>query len=156
MTWNSDAHRRPRAAAAPTAAAAALGLGFGAGTAQADSSNSHAHKVPLTTANISCDGTSTAGQGNGPGEGFVVYNRPNDGKVIAVVVLQDARPDTSYNVRLIQSASECGIIDGTIITDDQGDGSTNIQEASEGGSVFVAVNNSADPYSDYFTTRVVY
>jgi hypothetical protein len=151
MAWKNNSRRVPRAAAA--GATAALGLGLGAGIAHAGSAASHAQKVPLSTANINCDGSSAPDQGSGPGEGFVVYNRPANGTVIAVVVLQDARPDTTYSVRLIQSVSDCGTVDATITTDSLGDGSANVHEAvADNGTVFVAVNNTADPYNDYFTT----
>ncbi|MDI2128399.1 hypothetical protein [Yinghuangia seranimata] len=131
-------------------AVAALGLGLNAGFAQAASL-----KVPLTTANINCDGSSAGGTGTGPGTGFVVYNTPSSGTLIANVVLQNARANTTYNVRLIQSAATCGQVDGTITTDSFGNGSVNIKEPDIGTTAFVAVNNTNNPADDYFTTQVV-
>lgn len=151
MNNSRQAHR-----VAAAGALAALGLGVSVGAAQAGTKTAHAQKVPLTTANINCDGSSTGGRGTGPGQGFVVYNRPADGSVIAVVVLQDARPNTAYTVRVIKSDGDCGIVDGVITTDGLGDGSVNVHEdVAVGGTVFAAVNNAADPASDYLTTGVV-
>lgn len=145
---------RTRLAALGAAAGAVVALGLGpiAGIAQAAP---HALKVPLTTANVNCDGSPAAGQGTGPGTGFVIYNEPANGKLIANVVLQDARPGTTYNVRVIQSADTCSQVDGSITTDSSGDGSVNIQEPVTGTTAFVAINNTGNPANDYLTTQVI-
>jgi hypothetical protein len=133
-------------------AAVVLGLGLSAPFAQAAP---HNQKVPLTTANVNCDGSSATGTGTGPGGGFVIYNEPATGKLITVVVLQDARPNTTYNVRVIQSASTCSQVDGTITTDGFGNGNVNIQEPVTGTTAFVAINNTGNPLNDYLTSPVV-
>ncbi|GAA4970834.1 hypothetical protein GCM10023205_40640 [Yinghuangia aomiensis] len=145
---------RTRLAALGAAAGAVVALGLGpiAGIAQAAP---HALKVPLTTANVNCDGSPAGGQGTGPGGGFVIYNEPANGKLIANVVLQHARPGTTYNVRVIQSAATCGQVDGSITTDSSGAGSVNIQEPVSGTTAFVAINNTGNPANDYLTTQVI-
>ena len=138
-------------------------IGFSTEMAGAASPNSHAQKVPLTTTNRGCDGTIIPPEQTKP-FGFVIINKTGSGKLIANVVLESATPNATYNIRLIQilpNDTDCQPFDGPgeahFVTDAQGNGSVNYQEAVINGAtgVFVAVNNAANPGSDFFTTQVV-
>ena len=61
--------------------------------------------------------------------GFAVIVRV-DGNVVAEVSLKGGLPNTTYNVRLIQtpSGSDCFTFDGTLTTNGQGNGNAHIEE----------------------------
>jgi len=141
-----------------------VGLGLSSGIAGAASPNSHAQKVPLTTTNRNCNGSEAAPPGIGGGTGFAIINRAASGKLIANVVLENAAPNATYNIRLIQilpNDVDCQPYNGpgetTLTTDALGNGYTNYQEAVIDGATgaFVAINNAANPANDFFTTQVV-
>jgi hypothetical protein len=78
--------------------------------------------------------------------GFVNLIRPASGKLVAAVVLKGAKPNTTFNVRLIQVVpgnSDCLNIDATLTTDEYGNGEVNVQEPVLSGAslVWVALNN---------------
>jgi hypothetical protein len=142
-----------------------VGLGLNAGIARAASPNGiGAQKVPLTTTNRNCDGTVATPQGNGGGTGFAIINKAASGKLISNVVLENAVPNATYHIRLIQilpNGVDCQLFNGpgeaTLTTDALGNGNANYQEAVIDGAndTFVAINNAADPGDDFYTTQVV-
>jgi len=88
-----------------------------------------AQKVPLSH---QVDEFCTGGQiGPLPPEtnGFAVIHQV-DGNVMAEVSLKGGLPNTTYNVRLIQtpSGSDCFVFDGTLTTNGQGNGNAHIEE----------------------------
>ena len=142
-----------------------VGLGHSTGIARAASPDGNgAQKVPLTTTNRNCDGSVATPPGIGGGTGFVIINKTASGKLIANVVLENAAPDTTYTIRLIQilpNGVDCQPFNGpgeaTLTTDALGNGNANYQEAVLAGAngAFVALNNQADPGNDFYTTQVV-
>ena len=80
------------------------------------------------------------------------------------MVLENAVPNATYNIRLIQilpNDVDCQPYNGpgeaTLTTDALGNGSANYQEAVIDGAkgAFVVLNNQADPGDDFYTTQVV-
>jgi len=141
-----------------------VGLGLSTSIARAASPNNGAQKVPLTTTNRNCDGTVATPPGIGGGTGFAIINKAAPGKLISNVVLENAVPNATYNIRLIQilpNAVDCQPYNGpgeaTLTTDALGNGSANYQEAVIDGAkgAFVVLNNQADPGDDFYTTQVV-
>jgi len=161
--------KRVRAIAALIMAIAILatlvGLGFSASIARAASPNGNgAQKVPLTTTNRNCDGTVATPAGIGGGTGFAIINKATSGKLISNVVLENAVPNATYSIRLIQilpNNVDCQPFNGpgeaTLTTDALGNGNANYQEAVIDGAngAFVVLNNQADPGDDFYTTQVV-
>ncbi len=138
--------------------ATVVGLGLSTGIAGAASLNGRAaQRVPLTRTNIDCFGNVIGTPMTVP-FGFAIINKTRSGKLIAEVSLKHARPNTTYNVRLIQtpSGSDCGVVDGTLTTNVRGNGNAHIQEAVLAGSTgaFVALNRQTG-FSDFYTTRDV-
>ncbi len=119
-------------------------------------------KTPLTTANIGCNFEPAGGTGTGTGTGFAIINKTGSGQLIANVVLKNAAPNATYNVRLIQTPnaglpgpSECTMVDGTLHTNVHGNGTANIHEPVLIGSndAFVVLNNQAAPGTDFYRTQ---
>src|SRR5258708_39566512 len=80
-----------------------VGLGQSTGIARGASPDGNgAQKVPLTTTNRNCDGSVATPPGIGGGTGFVIINKTASGKLIANVGLENAAPDATYGIRLIQ------------------------------------------------------
>src|SRR5690348_7038963 len=144
---------------AAVAMVAALGLGAPAAGAAATA----AQKTPLTQTNRDCDGTVIPPESS-QSFGFAVVTNPAAGKLVAAVALKHAAPNTTYNIRLIQilsGDSDCGSyisgpFDGTLTTDDLGNGNANIQEPvlPVASSVFVDINGQVNP-GDFFDTAPV-
>ena len=115
-----------------------------------------AKKVALTRTNVDCLGNSIPPVFDEP-FGFAIINRAASGKIIANVVLQHGTPSAVYSVRVIQtpSGADCPTIDGTLTTDDDGNGNVNIQEAVAPGATgaFVVLNNQLNFSGDFFTTQ---
>jgi hypothetical protein len=91
--------------------------------------------------------------------GFAVVIKPASGKLVANVVLQNAPPNTTYNIRLIQilpDSSDCLTIDGTLTTDAAGDGNAKVQEPVLTGatSAWADLNNAAE-FTQFFDTAPV-
>lgn len=60
--------------------------------------------------------------------GFVVFNQ-SDGMVSAVVSVKGGLPNTTYVVRLIQgNGGDCFTVDGTFVTNGQGNGNLHVRE----------------------------
>jgi hypothetical protein len=74
--------------------------------------------------------------------------------LIAEVALKNALPNTTYNVRLIQtpSGADCGVFDGTLTTNSEGNGNTNIQEPALLGTTDAFVDVSTTGFTDFYTT----
>ncbi len=147
---------RGKRRAGAVALAAVVGVGVGVPTAatRADA----AQQSPLTKTNRSCAGSVLGAEQPQP-FGFVNLTRTASDKLIASVVLKGGPPGTTYDIRLIQllpGNEDCGsatVFDGTLTTDDLGNGNANIQEPVLPGatSVWVDLNNAAD-FGDFFDT----
>lgn len=134
------------------------------GKVTSHSNDSGALKTPLTTANRGCDFQPASPPGTGSGTGFVIINKTGSGKLIANVVLKNAAPNTTYNIRLIQTptsaTNDCGSFlagEATLTTNAQGNGHVNYQEPVLIGAhdAFVVLNN-ANPAlagTDFYTTQ---
>ncbi|PCC74902.1 hypothetical protein SAMN02745121_05919 [Nannocystis exedens] len=125
-----------------------------------------AQKVRLTPQNRDCNGDPVAPILPNPSDhGFANIHPTGSGTLIANVVLKGGTPNTTYNIRLIQTFNgtaipgECVFLDsdGTLVTDEFGDGSANIQESllPSANDAFVVLNNLAAPTTDFFTTEEV-
>jgi hypothetical protein len=146
-------HARVRAVTLAAAAALVLGVPWAA-TADA----TPAQRLALTKTNRSCDGAVLGPELPQP-FGFVNLTRTGSDRLVASVVLQGGPPGTTYDIRLIQllpGDADCGsatVFDGTLTTDDLGNGNANVQEPVLPGatSVWVDLNNAAD-FTDFFNT----
>lgn len=142
----------------PAAAAGALVLGLGGLPSASASGGGGAHKLSLTQTNRACDGVQV-GQTQDARFGFVNLVMPAGRKLVAAVALKDALPNTTYNVRVIQlvpGGTDCSVVDGTLTTDSDGDGNTNVQEKLLPGAtgVWVALNNQTD-FTQYYATTTL-
>ena len=111
-----------------------------------------AQKAALTQTNRDCAG-SVIGLVHTETFGFVNLVVTRSNRIVAVAVLQGGTPNANYNVRLIQvkdgMAVDCGACTtggATLTTDDQGDGSINVQQAVAPGAstAWVDLNNKDD------------
>jgi hypothetical protein len=116
------------------------------------------HVVPLTTAFRRCDFTANtyvAAVGTGSGSAIIVDSSP--ATVAAEIHLATARPDSHYDVRLIQfprpSSTGCGVGDPGIAaagldTDASGSGMTTIADIIRAGAtgawVFISIPDEYD------------
>lgn len=122
-----------------------------------------ARKVTITRQNRDCLGM-PVGPTLTQSFGFSVVRRTGAGSnmIVTTVVLQGATPNSTYTIRLIQlgpslGTSDCPGVDGTVTTDEFGNGEANVREGVLPGAthVFVDLNNTADPNGDFFTTEPV-
>lgn len=119
-----------------------------------------AQKVILTKTNRDCFGTVIPPTLTAP-FGFAIIHTTGSGRLMANVVLQNAEPNTTYSVRLIQTPSGAGcsplIGPNTITTNASGNGTINIQEPLMTGTTdaFVAINEVTNP-NDFFTSPEVF
>ncbi|GCE04720.1 hypothetical protein [Dictyobacter aurantiacus] len=120
--------------------------------------------TPLTTNNRGCDFEPAEPSGTGSGTGFAIINTTGSGRLILNVVLMNATPNTTYNVRLIQtptsSTNDCGSFltgETTLTTNNQGNGHVNYQEPIlPGAHDAFGVLNNANPAlagTDFYTTQ---
>jgi hypothetical protein len=120
--------------------------------------------TPLTTDNRGCDFQPAQPPGIGTGSGFVIINKTGSGRLIANVVLMSAAPNTTYNVRLIQTpisaTQDCGYFtmgEAALTTDAEGNGHINYQEPVLPGShdAFVVLNNANPDLAgtDFYTSQ---
>ncbi|KAJ5949227.1 hypothetical protein N7454_000811 [Penicillium verhagenii] len=117
---------------------------------------------PLTRSNRNCDG-SNANPQVAASDGTVSINRAANLLVTVPIVLKGT-PNAAYNVRVIQipfpnqqcPLPNCASGGGTLTTNAQGIGNTNLVQAVNPGATgaFVAINKKSD-CSDYFTSGVV-
>jgi Flp pilus assembly protein TadG len=128
--------------AVPAAAAAAV-LAVAAAPAQAA-----AEKYPLVgpAANIFCNDLTPAGEDiSQTAPGFAIFNA-NKNKVSAVVSVKDAPPNTKFPIRLIQGGvgggNDCFTVDGTLTTNDNGQGTLNVAEPPVGTRAQVIIDTS--------------
>ena len=80
--------------------------------------------------------------------GFVIFSQDSSRAVHAVISLNGAPPNTTFDVRLIQAtqnAADCFTVDGIITTNREGNGTTNIVEPKLDGAIAaqVSVDTSA-------------
>ena len=147
-----------RRGVAPLVAASALVLGAGLGLPAANAGSSHAQKLRLTQTNRGCDGA-VIDTPQKATFGFVNLIQPAHRKFVAVVVLKGAQPNTTYTVRLIQvvpGGGDCLDIDGTVTTNQYGNGNTTVHEAKLSGAtaVWVDLNNKAN-FAQFYTTAPI-
>lgn len=150
---------RGRGARVGAAAALATVLGCALGVpAAAASEAAPAQKVPLTQTNRSCD-ASVLGDVRTEPFGFVNMVRSANGNLVASVALKGAPPNTTYNIRLIQilpGDADCGsetVFQGTLTTDDLGNGNANVQEPVLAGASTAWLDlNNKDNFADFFDT----
>jgi hypothetical protein len=100
-----------------------------------------------------CNGSGASGS---PGFGFAVVNH-HAGNVAAEIAMKGVAPNTTYNVRLIQTndVADCFRTDATLTTNGQGNGNVHVSEPIEPGatSVFVAVVTVT--LSEIYVTKTV-
>jgi hypothetical protein len=154
---------RKRNAKSVALSAAAMLAAIGLSAPAADAAATPAQKTLLTDTNRDCSGTVIPTDNTGP-FGFANVVKPGSGKLVAAVALKGARPNTTYNLRLIQvlpGDPDCGSyyagpFEGTLTTDALGDGNANIQEPVLPGAsrVFVDLNGQSDPNNFYDTAPV--
>ena len=109
-------------------------------------------KVPLTQTNRDCDAI-VIPPVFGQAQGFAAVTRTSFGKLAAAVAVKGARPNTAYNIRLIQllpDRSDCQGIDATLTTDALGNGNANVQEMLLPGATRAWVDlNAQDDFSNF-------
>ncbi|BCL79830.1 hypothetical protein ccbrp13_22950 [Ktedonobacteria bacterium brp13] len=123
-----------------------------------------AQRVELTRLNRNCSGTIVPPPPSDLLEhGFSIISETESKpeRLIAVVVLRNATPNATYNIRLIQTPNTlaaCPGSNGTLTTNAQGSGNAIIRAFVQRGSsdAFVALNNLANPDKDFFTTEEVF
>jgi hypothetical protein len=102
-----------------------------------------ADKQPLVgpTADVLCDNlVPLHGDAPDPGPGFVIFNKSGD-RVSALVVLHDARPNTTYPVRLLQDDDgSCHDVDGELVTNHRGHGTLRLTEPDVGNLAQVIID----------------
>jgi len=123
------------------------------------------HKVPLTRTNRDCMGNVVGTPLPTPTFGFSIIIKTRSGWLFAVVVLRNATPNATYNIRLIQTPNmltSCPVVPGgpTLMTDANGNGIAFVREFLQPGSsdAFVVLNNADVMHfpNDFFTTREVF
>jgi hypothetical protein len=77
--------------------------------------------------------------------GFAIFNA-NKNKVSAVVSVKDAPPNTEFPIRLIQGGAgggtDCYIVDGTLKTNGNGQGTLNVAEPVAGTRAQVIIDTT--------------
>jgi len=171
--WQKQARGIAALVMAIAVLATLVGLGSNTGIASAASTTpKDFHVVALTKTNRNCDG-SLAGPVQFQQFGFVILQERRSFRffdefsgrfrfrrtLTAEIVLRHAMPDTTYNVRLIQTPSgfNCGMVEAVIHTNDFGNGFVFIRERlrPDTQDAFVAINRASD-FTDFFTTRDVF
>ncbi len=133
----------------------AVGVGVALGGGGASAAGAEAQRVPLARqVNRGCF---TGGEAGAATNGTVHIHATGSGKIVATVQLKDALPDTTYNVRLIQvpGGADCATLDGTLITNAQGNGNLTLQEPVLPGTTGAFVVLNAVGFTaerDYYTT----
>jgi hypothetical protein len=117
-------------------------IGFGAGPASAETANGGT--VPLTEVLRACNFAPKHYVGtNGTGTGMVTIGTGGSNTVTANVNFSIGRPDTPYNVRLIQgprpgtqtcNAGEPGVAFAVLITDGNGTGAVTLRDTVRPGA----------------------
>lgn len=152
-----------------TVVIAALGMiGFGTGSAAADAVNGG--MVPLTSIFRACDQSKIqyvppAGNGNSQ----AVIGTGGTSTVTADVRLAVGKPNTPYNVRLIQvprpasqpcNAGDPGVATGVLITDGVGTGAVTVQDSVRSGATgaWVFIEGPPDPgeiRGEFYTSDLI-
>ncbi len=91
----------------------------------------------------------------------MAINLVGDNRISAVVVLKGGLPNVTYNVRLVQGYADCNDFDGTLTTDENGNGAFAGREpiapyGSTGIFAFVSYPEfGGEPGGDYYSTPEV-
>jgi hypothetical protein len=107
-------------------------------------------------ANMTCAGVDM-GQRPNSHNGSVEFEK-EQGKIEAEVKLKKALPNTTYNVRLIQTpgGADCFTFDGTLTTNSNGKGKVTIKEAVAGSNTGAFIFISSNGFGgDIYSTRNV-
>lgn len=124
----------------------------------AGASATPAQKVALTKTNRNCAGTVLDAVYT-QALGTAVVTKAASGRLLVSVSVADARPGTTYGIRLIQvlpGDTDCHVVAGYLTTDSAGAGKAAVQEAVLPGASQVWVGlNATDDFSDYLDTGLV-
>ncbi|MGH3674792.1 MAG: hypothetical protein ACRDU5_03465 [Mycobacterium sp.] len=143
-------------------------IGFGTGSAAAEAGNGD--MVPLSSILRACDSSETeyvSATGFGSGQAFIGTGGSNT--VTAEVRLGIGKPNTPYNVRVIQvprprsqpcNAGDPGVLAGVLNTDGNGTGSVTLRGSLRPGATgaWAFVEGSPDPgqiRGEFYTSDVV-
>ena len=117
-----------------------------------------AQKVALTQTNRNCAGT-VLDDVHTQALGTAVVTKAASGRLLVSVSVADARPATTYGIRLIQvlpGDTDCRVVAGYLTTDSAGAGQAAVQESVLPGASQVWVGlNATDNFSDYLDTGLV-
>ncbi|HET9847812.1 MAG TPA: hypothetical protein VFR68_04565 [Candidatus Dormibacteraeota bacterium] len=111
-------------------------------------------KVPLDHFAIAPCSTGAITSGIGT-SGFAVIRQTGSGTIDTEIVVQNAQPNTSYNVRVVQTPGgpDCFQFDGTLTTDAQGNGAGHFSEAVISGTTGAFVDlSSIGIAGDFYNT----
>jgi hypothetical protein len=112
-----------------------------------------AKKFPLygNYAGAHCDGSGVTAGSIG-GYGFARLR--GDSTIRARVRVTGISPNTTYYVRLIQGAADCGVTDATFTTNGLGNGHVRIHEAGVSSHPYVFIENG--PASQFYVTETYF
>jgi hypothetical protein len=110
-------------------------------------------KLPLygNYAGAHCDGSGVTAGSIG-GYGFARIR--GDSTIRARVRVTGISPHTTYYVRLIQGAADCGVTDATFLTNGHGIGHVTVHEASVSSHVYVFIEDG--PASQFYVTETYF
>ncbi|WNG93157.1 hypothetical protein [Mycobacterium sp. ITM-2016-00318] len=150
------------------AAVGLIGVGFGTGSATADVANGGT--APMRQVYRSCDfSVAKYVDASGYGSGHATIGTGGSGTVTADVFLMIGRPNTPYQVRLIQgprpgsqtcNAGDPGVMSAVLNTDGNGTGSVTLRDAVRSGATnaWVFVDGPPDPgeiRGEFYTSEVL-
>jgi|SRR5215210_3406576 hypothetical protein len=145
-----------------------IGVGFGAGSAAAEVANGGT--TPVRQVYRSCDfAVAKYVDASGYGSGQVTIGTGGTGTVTADVFLMIGRPNTPYQVRLIQgprpstqtcNAGDPGVVSAVLNTDGNGTGSVTLRDAVRSGATnaWVFVDGPPDRgeiRGEFYTSEVL-
>jgi hypothetical protein len=145
-----------------------IGLGFGAGSAAAEVDNGGT--TPVRATYRACDfGVAHYVDASGFGSGQVTIGTGGSGTVTADVFLMIGKPNTPYQVRLIQgprpgaqrcNAGDPGVASAVLNTDGSGTGSVTLRDAVASGATnaWVFIEGPPDPgeiRGEFYTSEVL-
>jgi hypothetical protein len=122
--------------------------GVSAGAALSDAGSAQRLDIYGPNFQYSCNLESIGNPETPTGSHAVLRFDKDANTVGATVQLKGLAPNTSMQVRLIQGVADCFTIDGTIVTNGQGNGTLAVSEAavSTKASVFVWGSDYSGPY----------
>jgi len=152
-----------------TVAVAVLGMiGMGVGTGSASAETANGGTVPLTSVLRACNFAPKQFVGtNATGSGQVTIGTHGSNTVTADITFAIGRPDTAYNVRLIQgprpgtqtcNAGEPGVAFAVLNTDGNGTGAVNLHDSVRQGytNAWVFIEGPTDYGADVGQIRGEY